>query len=363
MRNPIRISALISVYKADQYMDACLADLVQQTLFQQGSLELVVVDCDSPGNEQQCVRKWQSSHDNIVYIRWPRRVSLYEAWNIGVRAARGEYLTNANADDRHAPHCLERLCAELDSNPDIALAYGDVFESAVPNETFASNPRTTLYRYKDYFAPDVLLHYQFGCQPVWRAVIHEKLGYFNGDFRAAGDYEFNLRFAMAGLRASHVAEPLGSFLNRGDSLSTQDSTSGNEASRLRAEYICADNVLKLYGFEGWEVNSAQGQVAALHDMVLRSSAVEQPWHPGKLFADPEVALCCITRALELSQGNPTLVNNFAVILRSIGKIDEAAQVLRTLPLQGTHPIVTRNLGVAQRGTIVEEGLQLCTELG
>lgn len=358
----IRLSILVSAYNSDQYMEKCLQDLLEQSIVRRGEAEIIVVDCDSPGHEGEIVRAAQQSNKNIAYIRWPERVTLYEAWNIGGRLARGQYLTNANTDDRHAPECLARLCQELDDNPQLDLVYGDVFESTVPNETFAQNSKSVRYIYKPYFAPEVVLHYQFGCQPVWRASVHRKIGWFDGTFRAAGDYEFNFRFALAGLKAGHVPEPLGLFLNRNDSLSTQDTTSGKEAGMLRAKYISAESILALYGRSGWNIGLTEGRVAALHDMIVRACQVAQPWHPGRTFADPDVALCCCFKALELAGSSVTITNNLAVVLRLAGKVEEATQVLQSIRSSDLHPIVQRNCAVAQRGAVGSESLEVCPEL-
>lgn len=322
-RENIKVTAIISVYNSDQYIAGCISDLTEQTLFKQGALELLFLDCDSPGTEYEVIKAAQRAHPNIVYIRWPTRVTLYEAWNIGVRYARGEFLTNANTDDRHCADSIERHLKELSKNQDINIVYADVFESTQPNQPFSENPRTTRYCYKPFFAPDVMLHYQFGCQPLWRRRAHEKLGYFNPALRAAGDYEFNFRFNLAGLQALHIAEPLGSFLHRADSISTQDKTSGNEATELRARFITAENVLKLYQHAGWEVNSVTGKIRAFHDLALKSFSIELPWHPGQTFMDAQVAFTCLTAGLQISGENPALANNLAVLLNAIGKTDDA----------------------------------------
>ena len=41
----IKVSAIVSAYNAERFMRGCLEDLVGQTLYQQGKLEVVVFDC------------------------------------------------------------------------------------------------------------------------------------------------------------------------------------------------------------------------------------------------------------------------------------------------------------------------------
>src|SRR5208337_1903982 len=97
----ILVSAIVSTYNAERFLRGCLEDLEAQTIA--ARLEIIVVDSGSHQNEQAIVEEFQRRYNNIVYIRTEERESLYAAWNRGVKAARGKYLTNANTDDRHRP--------------------------------------------------------------------------------------------------------------------------------------------------------------------------------------------------------------------------------------------------------------------
>ena len=90
-------------------MRGCLEDLENQTM--RDRMEVVIVDSASPEAERAIVEEFQKKFDNIRYIRTEQRETLYSAWNRAVKVARGEYLTNANTDDRHAPEALAQLSA------------------------------------------------------------------------------------------------------------------------------------------------------------------------------------------------------------------------------------------------------------
>ena len=93
------VSAIVSTYNAERFIRGCLEDLEAQTIADR--LEIVVIDSGSPQNEGTIVREFQQRYDNILYIRTAQREGLYAAWNRGIQAARGKYITNANTDDRH----------------------------------------------------------------------------------------------------------------------------------------------------------------------------------------------------------------------------------------------------------------------
>ncbi|MCB0328279.1 MAG: glycosyltransferase [Bdellovibrionales bacterium] len=360
-RSSVEVSAIVSTYNAAQYMRGCLDDLVAQTHYQAGKAEILIIDCNSPANEGDIVREYQQAYPRITYVRITERETLAGAWNIGVKYAEGEFVTNANTDDRHHPECLERHAAELRRHASIDLVYADVFQSKIPNEAFQDNKQTILYRYKPYFAPEVLFNYQFGCQPMWRASVHDKIGLFNRDLKAASDYEFNYRFALAGCRAKHIQEPLGLFLERDDSLSQGDKTSTDEQGALRKRYISPENILKLYESEGWEVSSSAGQLEAFHDLSIRASGFEFPWHPGRRFQDPEVALVALTAAIQLDEKNPVLLNNLAATLYGIGQRDDVQAIYSRLQGAQCPEVVQQNIVRLQAGGERVE-LQLCMSL-
>ncbi|MEI8040398.1 MAG: glycosyltransferase [Verrucomicrobiota bacterium] len=205
-----RVSAIVSAYNSERFLRGCLEDLERQTIASQ--LEIIVVDTASPQNERAIAEKFQQRFGNVVYLRTEERETVYGAWNRGIRAARGRYLTNANTDDRHRRDALERMVAALEANPAVALVYGDCLATTVENETFETTTSARELKWLG-FNPQVLL--EKGCfvgpQPMWRREVHETHGYFDDKMVSSGDYEFWLR--LAGTRDFlHLKETLGLYL-------------------------------------------------------------------------------------------------------------------------------------------------------
>ena len=330
----VKVSAIISLYNSLDYVGACLEDLVSQTLFKKGELELVVIDSNSPQDEKSVVEQYQSRYPNIRYHRTPERETLYQAWNTGLSLASGRYVTNANSDDRHHPQNLEILSHVLDKHGDIDLVYADVFESTIPNQSFADNQGTARYVYPNYFAALSLLFYQFGCQPMWRKTIHQRIGFFNGSYKAAGDWEFCIRFSMAGLKALRVPQVLGSFLHRPTSISTQDATSTNEQAQLRNHYLTPENILKAYETEGWAVSGPEDQARVFTDFARRASNLHLPWMPGQTFRDAMASLLGCSSAFEVDLRKSRTAWNLGVALQRASNPDAAVRYLVKGALSG-----------------------------
>jgi glycosyltransferase involved in cell wall biosynthesis len=344
----IKVTAIVSLYNSLEYVDECLRDLLEQSLYKKGELEILVIDSNSPQDEASRVEWYQWQYPNIVYHRTARRETLYQAWNRGVQMARGEFITNANSDDRHHPRGLEVMYNALVNNPNIDLVYGDVYESTVANERFEASPKTSRYQYPSYFAPLSLLYYQFGCQPMWRKKIHENIGGFSAQLKAAGDWDFCIRFSLAGLRALHIPEALGSFLNRPTSISTSDSTSVREQGEVKNYYLNQENILALYRVEGFAVDTPHDRARALTDFAMRASAMALPWTPGKVYIEPRATLMSCLAAFEMGGGDPRYAWNLGVSLHQAAHKQEAAPFLeKGILVQDSK--VNQALSALQRG--------------
>lgn len=204
------VSAIVSTYNAERFIEGCLHNLVEQTLFAKGQLEIVVVNSGSQQNEEFIVRSYQERYANIRYIRTERE-TIYAAWNRGVQAASGRYIVNANTDDRRRVDALERMARELDKQPTVALVYADSFATERENDEFGTAAICGVFRWPQFDRRLLFKLCYVGPQPMWRKSLHEKYGLFDAAMHSAGDYEFWLRIS-ASEAFYHIPETLGLYL-------------------------------------------------------------------------------------------------------------------------------------------------------
>lgn len=214
-----RVSAIVSVYNAERFIRGCLIDLENQTIADQ--VEIIIVNSGSQQNEASIIREFQSQYDNIKYVRTDQRESVYAAWNRGIQAAAGKYITNANADDRHAAYALERLAGVLDVRPDIALVYANQWITETENETFDAFSPVGKFEWKDYDPLTLTEGCYIGPQPMWRKDLHAQYGYFDECLESAGDWEFWLRISEAE-KMLHLNEVLGLYLRSPKGIENRD---------------------------------------------------------------------------------------------------------------------------------------------
>lgn len=213
-----RVSALVSTYASEKFLRGCIDDLLTQTLWQQNRLEIVVVNASSPQGEAYILRDYLRQGVPLQIIT-SLREPLSTSWNRAIRLSTGDYLTTANADDRHRPDALERLADVLDNNPNVGLAYADCYVTSTENAEWGKPYELSLeppyglgrLNWPDFDRQRLLRQCYMGPQPVWRRKLHEQFGLFDESYPIAGDYEMWLRFAAFGVTFQRVPDVLGLF--------------------------------------------------------------------------------------------------------------------------------------------------------
>lgn len=216
------VSAIVSLYNAERFVRGCLDDLLGQSLYAQNRLEIVVVNSGSKQHEARILREYLKNGARLQIIT-SLREGLYSAWNRGIRLATGDYLTSANADDRHKPDALEVMADTLDANPEIGLVYADCYVTPTENAVWGGdyvvshNPPYSSGRlgWPSYDPLALIQHCYIGPQPMWRRSLHSAYGLFDDSYLLAGDYEYWLRLAANGVRMQRIDAVLGLFYDGG----------------------------------------------------------------------------------------------------------------------------------------------------
>jgi len=207
-----KISLITSVYDGDEFIRSFLEDVTRQTIFEE-KCELILVNPNSPGNEKEVIDEYIAKYpDNIKYYQLEKDPGIYGTWNYAIEVSDGEFITNANLDDRKAINSLERHAKELFSNPDIDLVYADSFIVDKPNETFEKNSSNgRRYNFPDFSFDKLKMTNLPHNNPMWRRSVHHECGYFNAKYRSAGDWEMFLRMASKGSKFKKISGPLGLY--------------------------------------------------------------------------------------------------------------------------------------------------------
>lgn len=245
------VTAIASLYRGGDFIEQFMDNITSQSIFDD-YCELIIVDADSPENEYETIKRYTSKHKGINYIRMNYRIGIYDAWNVGAKAARGDYLTNTNMDDLRRKDSLELQAAVLDNLPFVDVTYQDLYYTFDPRLSFdeiaafgydTNLPIITPYNLMQFNSPHNA--------PMWRKSLHDEVGYFNTHFKSAGDYEFWMRCLAAGKCFYKLNDPHVVYYQNPNGLSTRPDTRGVvEAKEIHTMYgrkLVSKNLVTPFG--------------------------------------------------------------------------------------------------------------------
>ncbi|MBF0486763.1 MAG: glycosyltransferase [Nitrospirae bacterium] len=210
------VTVIVSTYMSGDFIGECLNGLKGQTIWQE--IEVIVIDAASPQGEQAIVTEFQKENPNITYVKTGQKVSIYAAWNIGLRLAGGRYITVLSTNDRLRGDALEIMSQTLDNRPDIALVYGDSYMTTTPHESFERHTGSPSMVWPAYQYEDLLKTCLIGPHPMWRKSASVATGFFDETYTSNGDQEYWLRMGER-FEFLHIAEFTGLYWHNPQSLS------------------------------------------------------------------------------------------------------------------------------------------------
>jgi len=218
-----KISIITSVFDAEEHIEQLMEDVTRQTIFKE-KCEWVILNANGPNNnfEEEVIMKYVEKYpDNIVYKRLDEDPGIYATWNMAIKMATGEYITNVNCDDRRAPWAFESQAKCLTGNPDADLVYNDSYMVNEANQMWEDvNPDNRRYNF-DEFSKEAMLRGNLPHNnPMWRKDLHEQHGYFNAEYRSASDWDFWLKCSFAGSKFQKLGEVLGVYYFNPKGMST-----------------------------------------------------------------------------------------------------------------------------------------------
>ncbi|MBR6690025.1 MAG: LicD family protein [Bacilli bacterium] len=96
IKNNVKVSIIVPVYNVENYLEQCLATLVNQTL---GDCEIIVVNDGSTDNSQSIVDRFTKQYPNKVKSFIKKNGGLSDARNYGIKKASGEFIAFVDSDD------------------------------------------------------------------------------------------------------------------------------------------------------------------------------------------------------------------------------------------------------------------------
>lgn len=218
------VSVVIPCFNHGSFLEAALLSVFEQT---ETSWEVIVVDDGSTDPDTVGVID-DLDLPRVTVIR-QENAGLPAARNTGITASKGRFVVPLDADDELLPTYVERLLAELDSDPTIGFAhcwaelFGDV------NWIWATRPYNP---YTELISNSVLQ------TAMMRRSAWDEVGGYDESMRGGNeDWDMWLRLQEAGWGNRQVREPLYRYRKAGITMSVTNEARFEEGrERLRARH-------------------------------------------------------------------------------------------------------------------------------
>jgi|APTNR8051073442_1049403.scaffolds.fasta_scaffold00013_71 glycosyltransferase involved in cell wall biosynthesis len=197
-----KVSVIVPTFNRRVLLARALASVRAQTFT---DFEVVVVDDGSTDGTAEALAA--EPPDRLRCIRLDRNLGQSAARNIGLRAAHGRLLAFLDSDDEWMPEKLAHQVAQLESQPGLAMVYGDLLRVPLrgPTRVLAA-PDLVRGRIMDGRSSGYA-SYGLGIQTcLIRAEVMQDLGGFNEQLHCFEDLEFFLRLNRR-YAAQRTAEP------------------------------------------------------------------------------------------------------------------------------------------------------------
>lgn len=321
-----RVSVIVSLYNAADKLPTMMNMLARQTLATLGGVEVVLVDSNSPADERGAFRAFADANPDlpIVYARSAERETIQAAWNRGIHLSRAPYLSFLGADEGLHPDALRQLAATLDDRPGVDWAMADSIVTSVDRDGVFDQDVMAYDRRG--FRQDMT--YLETCYLSWvgglyRRTIHDRVGWYDESFRAAGDTEFKNRI-MPHIRSVHVPQVLGVFNNYPEERTTQHPRA--EVEDTRAWYLWRTQAGMEYAFSRRPVEDAEA--------LFRDALNYRKSYCGHLSSDFDLAHALAGYIASRPDAPPEAgarLNETAATLERLRAMEELAQPQKDTP--------------------------------
>jgi len=200
-----RITVVLPIRNEAKFIARTIQYLQDQD-YPRDKLEILAVVGDSRDNTAEIVQQIAAQDERVKYLHNPKLWSS-SARNIGARAATGEIVTYVDGHTHIDNNQLLKNTAHLMAEREVAVLSRPQFLETPDNTAFqravalarrsklGHGLDSTIYSDADEYVNPA------SAGATYKREVFDKVGYFDEQFDASEDYEFNYRVAQAGYRA------------------------------------------------------------------------------------------------------------------------------------------------------------------
>lgn len=227
-----KLTFITSLYKGEKYLNNFLNNITNLDLFE--TTELLIYNSNSPENEDLIIAPYLKKYKNIKYKKLNKNFTPSEIHNFALNDSKGELLTTAPVDDIRHKHFIRFMVRNLvNCDEDTVLVYGDTLQTTKENETFENNSANCLYEHSQFnFSKENMIKSLPGPMPVWKKIVHNKIGGYRNDLKYPIDWELWLRMVKYNFKFKKINKIVGLYFFNPNGLTT---SSDNAKIKLSEE--------------------------------------------------------------------------------------------------------------------------------
>jgi hypothetical protein len=227
----ITATIITSLFNSELFLDQYLKSLVEMGL--SDDIEVLLLFNQPNEREKEILNSYRLNKNIKIHVI-DEREGLYATWNRGIRLAQGKYIGIWNVDDIRTKDGLYEQIKLLDEHSNVYLAYGDF--NIINSESTNNSELNHALDFNNYTKP-FRTGYHIGCFQMWKKDVHEKIGYYDEQFKIAGDFDFQTRVAQH-FKMAKIKANLGLYLNN----------SKHKLSSQKQKQIIENNIVYLRNY-------------------------------------------------------------------------------------------------------------------
>jgi glycosyltransferase involved in cell wall biosynthesis len=194
----MQISIIIPVYNGERFIQRAIRSIVDQN-FPRKQFEIIVVDDGSTDNTSDIIQPFK---DTIGIMRHEKNMGLAASRNTGIKAARGQYIVNLDADDYLHQDFLYIETMFLSLNADFDAVSCDYY---------------IVDEHEKHLERKNATEYPIACGIMFRMEQLIDIGLYSEDFLAREEEDLRQRF-LKKYRIHHIPLPLYRYRKHDDNI-------------------------------------------------------------------------------------------------------------------------------------------------
>jgi teichuronic acid biosynthesis glycosyltransferase TuaG len=191
------ISVVIPFYHAEEFFETALNSVLAQSF----KVKEIIVVNDGCGEKAEV---FLAQFPEIITINLNENKGPSNARNIGVKAAKSDWIAFLDADDEWLPNKLREQITFLEKNPQFSACHTGI-------ETFNTQGNVSIFVDKPFDTSiEDLLKSSHVTPPslLIKKEVLETVNYFDINMQCSEDHDFSIRVLMAGFKIGFLNQPL-----------------------------------------------------------------------------------------------------------------------------------------------------------